>query len=360
MTVMASEVDIDFETQITEENLEEISNEENSDAFENIAEPVSDVSDGVENGNVSESYEEGNIISYVGMNLNEFELPENAIVQYEILDNPELNDIVLQQSINEEGVLVLTVGTLPPQIVEEGSMHVSLFNSFALGAAPSGEEPSNVMGINWDSVPANYEFNWDNSENCWEYGVWINGVCYKTPRGTYNTDVRHKIQMYSDGSNVYLRIVFAREFSSGQVANSNDYNFYFDNNYVAKYRVPGMTGQSYEPGVYYNFQVAHGDGPISGQIASGAEAIYRVTPDSANNEIYLKIPFDTFEAQTGKSLENVQTISYFSPNLMHDASKPVTCAGSSTGGTLLAVGLFAVVGGSFAIKGKESTKDGRD
>ena len=45
----------------------------------------------------------------------------------------------------------------------------------------------------WENLPCTYEYNWDNSQNFWQWGVWIDGVCYKTEPGTYSTDVRHKI-----------------------------------------------------------------------------------------------------------------------------------------------------------------------
>ena len=37
----------------------------------------------------------------------------------------------------------------------------------------------------WNSLPESYEYNWDNSQNCWSYGVWVDGVCYKTEEGSY-------------------------------------------------------------------------------------------------------------------------------------------------------------------------------
>ena len=289
--------------------------------------------------------------TYIGQNIGDITLPEGYIVNYEEVTDEKLNDIVLDQYTREDGVVVLVVATLAPVEVEEEESGIGLedlTNPFAL-AAPAAENSSYVMGIDWDSIPAVYEYNWDNSSNCWYYGVWIDGVKYTTPEGTYDTNVRHKMQMYSDGTNVYLRIVFAREFGPGQIANSNDYNFYFDGQYAAKFQIAGLTGKNYEPGEYYNFKIAHGDSAISSTLAEGAEAIYHVTDDGANNEVYLKIPFSAFEAQCGRSLDGVQKISYYSPNLMRNH---ISCAGSSTGGWGLVLVLFTGVIGSFAVKGK--------
>ena len=67
----------------------------------------------------------------------------------------------------------------------------------------------------WNDKPYSYEYNWDNSDNCWYYGVWYDGQCFKTPEGTYDTTVRHKMQLYSDNEYVYMHIVISEDYGSG-------------------------------------------------------------------------------------------------------------------------------------------------
>jgi len=348
LAVMAAEMD----KEIIEEDVDEIEPQAEEEVpngeQEEIPAPIEEEIVPEEDGSIVPSD------SYIGMNICDIDLPDDFIVNFEFTEDIEMADIVMDQYVDDEGYTVLVVGTLDSDAILGVAAKANLLSPFGLAPAPDNYD-SNVMGVNWGSVPAVYEYNWDNSMNCWEYGVWINGVCYKTPYGTYNTDVRNRIQMYSDGSNVYMRIIFAREFGVGQIANSNDYNFYFDGNYVAKFQIADMTGASFAPGEYYHFKLAHADSGLSGKIAPEAEAIYRVTDDMVNNELFLKIPFSALEDQSGRRLEGVQQIAFYTPNLMQNK---MYCAGSSTGGNLLVAGLFIVVCGSFAIKGKELLKNG--
>ncbi len=190
----------------------------------------------------------------------------------------------------------------------------------------------------WEDIPVSYEYNWDNSGNCWYWGVWVDGVCYKTEEGTYDTNVRHAMQLYSDGACVYLHITFSRDY--GAKFNGNDYQFYIDGE-MAAFQVTDENGNEltgavagWEPGVY-TVQVRHRAGSVSSELAVCGEACIAVKEGGINNEIELKIYCEDFQYQNSNiTFDNVSVIEFFTPNLMY---RRITAAGVSTYGAPLAI-----------------------
>lgn len=187
----------------------------------------------------------------------------------------------------------------------------------------------------WDGLPCSYEYNWDNSQNCWQWGVWVDDVCYKTEPGTYSTDVRHKMQMYCDGKNIYLHIVYSRDY--GIKLNGSDFQFYV-NGQMAAYQLLSEGGGSFEamaqraPGVY-PLEIRHRDTGLSFLYAEGADGYLYVTKDKINNEIEIRIPLPELKRQNSYiNTDTITTIEFFTPNLMY---RRISAVGTSTGPVLL-------------------------
>ena len=243
-------------------------------------------------------------------------------------------NIILDSYVDEDGNLVVLIsqGAAVPE--EDGKKTAS-----TRGDAPAVD--GSFSG--WDEIPSSYEYNWDNSQNCWQWGEWKDGVCYKTEEGTYDSNVRHEMKLYSDGENVYLKIKYATIYSGTQ-SNGDDYNFYIDGKQV-KYRIAwdnaqSITGATPGPGTY-QVDVRNGDYDISGTVVDGATAYYHVTEDQKNNELELKIPLSAFQMQNGEiDLDNYSMIQFYTPNLMY---RTISVAGSPTGAIPFAAGVFLLV-----------------
>jgi hypothetical protein len=243
-------------------------------------------------------------------------------------------NIILDSYVDEDGNLVVLIsqGAAVPE--EDGKKTAS-----TRGDAPAVD--GSFSG--WDEIPSSYEYNWDNSQNCWQWGEWKDGVCYKTEEGTYDSNVRHEMKLYSDGENVYLKIKYATIYSGTQ-SNGDDYNFYIDGKQV-KYHITwdnaqSITGATPGPGTY-QVDVRNGDYDISGTVVDGAVAYYHVTEDQKNNELELKIPLSAFQMQNGEiDLDNYSVIQFFTPNLMY---RRIGVAGSPTGAIPFAAGAFLLV-----------------
>lgn len=223
-------------------------------------------------------------------------------------------------------------------------------NSFSLTGSSTKSPVIDGNFEDWDGIPHSYEYNWDNSANCWYYGVWIDGVCYKTPVGSYDSNVRHKVALYCDGDNVYLHIEFSRDYSAKM--NGDFYNFDFDGKRTTM-RItyqgnslsnnPALT----QPGVY-PLEVRHGNGAVSGYVAEGSQAVVRVKPGNYNAELEIKIPLKTFVQQNSSiHLDQISVISWDnSGNLTY---RPVVATGTSSGPVVLAGLSFAVVAAAYVL-----------
>lgn len=213
-------------------------------------------------------------------------------------------------------------------IYESNEKKFSYKNSFDLMS-------SNKINIDgnfddWNDLPYSYEYNWDNSNACWYWGVWIGNDCYKTPEGTYSTDVRHKMQLYCDGEYVYLHIVFSRNYNS--TANGNDYQFYIngiETDFQVEYEDrTTLANTQKEIGIYKLF-ISHRNTGLSYQEVIGSLGYYRINNnENINNELELKIPLiEMVKQNSNVNLDTISTIEFFSPNLMY---RHISSVGTST------------------------------
>lgn len=253
----------------------------------------------------------------------------------------------------EKVYITISMGEEPDENLAEIVGEVSSVGSFGIAnylaaeAASSGTSSiTSMVGIDWGSVPGSYEFVYDNSDSCWNWGVWKDGVCYKSPPGEYNTDVRHFIQFYCDGRYVYLRIVFATVFS--YEACGDNYLFYLDGEQT-QYQLAlegeeSITGKTEALGYgIHQLVVEHVDSSLSGEAATGAVA-YLIKSEEANTEVQMKIPLsEMWNQNTIIDLENLNTIEFRCYPLMY---RNITASGADTLPWLGAVLAFAVIPGS--------------
>jgi len=264
-----------------------------------------------------------------------------ALEAVEFEDGTKLEVIkVYQYTDSAEAGAVYEV-SLSDVVSEDGTRQVTIYIS-------EGEDPDTSNGaaeVNWDEIPESYEYNWDNSQNCWNWGVWIDGECYKTPEGTYDTNVRHKIQLYSDGNYVYTRIVFSRDYQAA--ANGNWFNYTIDGQtasfQVEQYDGKDLANNNLAPGTY-GVAVRHANGDGSYSLANGASATYIVNDSLVNAELEIRIPLSEFAAQNSAiNLDSVGTIEFFTPNLMYQSVK---IEGASTSPLASAVAALVLVPGT--------------
>ena len=282
----------------------------------------------------------------------------DVLKQYVVSDEYPKNTII-QSYVDENGNLILVISQRAAATdVKEDKTDSGLLSDiasfFGLDAETgSGDSAPAVDGsfTGWDDIPASYEFNWNKPD------AWVDGVHYTE---TNSTDVRHEMKLYSDGENVYLKIVFAREFCNGQIGNGNDYQFWIDNEQMAAYQVEWPDGSSLsyntaEPGVYA-VDVRHRYSSWSYVLTDGAVAYYRINEGNLNNELELKIPLSEFLTQNPNiNLDNYSMISFFTPNLMQDK---INAAGASTGAEPFAAAVFLLVPASYVwMKRKDDKED---
>ncbi len=269
----------------------------------------------------------------------------NAVKQYVVSDEAA-KDTIMDSYVDENGNLVMVISQGAPVSTEEEEKDESVleevleevvgYNLDADLGSSSSAPPVDGSFSGWDDVPASYEFNWNKPD------AWVDDTHYTE---TNSTDVRHEMKLYSDGENVYLKVVFAREFKNGQIANGNDYQFWIDDEQMAAYQVEWPDGKqlsynSGEPGVY-KVDVRHRDSSWSYVLTDGAVAYYHINEGNLNNELELKIPMSEFVKQNPNiNLDNYSMISFFTPNLMQGK---ISTAGASTGAEPFAAAAFLLV-----------------
>lgn len=279
-------------------------------------------------------------------------------------------DIVYEQSIAGKVAaadagqvhISISLGQEPDEILAVATQEVSPLSTFGLARymEPEVTSASSQFGIDWDSLPASYEYNWDNSSNCWYQGVWIDGECFKSPEGKFNTDVRHKIQLYCDGQYVYLRIVYAREYKD--LVNGSYFQFFVDDE-MSVFQIMDQSGNAigktehFEPGVH-EMQVQHAGSHLSGKTVPDAKAYLTRHEKNFNPELELRIPLSEMQRQNDRiNLEHIGKIEFFTPNLMH---RRITASGASTYPMASAAAALLFVPGSTALLkrfGKKKKKD---
>lgn len=297
-------------------------------------------------------------------------LPEGMemeiIKTYEYSEEVPLDEVYEQTPIGKVAVeeagtvyLSISMGQEPEEVLAVASAEVNKMNSFGIAAymEPVEHSSSSMLGIDWDSLPCSYEYNWDNSANCWYWGMWVDGKCYKTPVGEYDTNVRHKMQLYCDGTNVYLHIVFATAYWDD--VNGNDYQFYIDNQMTAfqlEYEngrnVTGST-ERLDVGTH-QVKVVHRHPWLSSNTVDGALAYLTKYEDNVNAEIEVMIPLSQMEYQNSDiDIENMGTIEFYTPNLMY---RRITASGASTFPLATAGAAFVLIPGSTVLLKKYGKK----
>ncbi len=247
-------------------------------------------------------------------------------------------------------ILLMTMVLSNPVVASASETEYT--NTFSL----SSEKAITIDGdfSDWADLPVSYEYNWDNSENCWTYGVWVNGECYKTERGTYSTDVRHLMQMYCDGENVYLHIIFSRDY--GSRINTHDYQFWIDGHMAAfQLTAPGGLGMDTiltNPAGVYAIEVRHRDNWMSFLEADKSFAYVKLTESKQNDELEMCIPLSEMKRQNDSiNIETISTIEFITPNLMY---RRLTAVGTSSGPIVLAATCGGVaIGGYFLFRKKK-------
>jgi len=274
-----------------------------------------------------------------------------TIVEYRYSKEAQ-KDIVFEQSVSgmvpiedaRKVCIVISMGVDPDETIVDGITE------------PLNQKITSRYGINWEEQPEVYEYNWDNSEECWEKGIWIDNVKYITPKGTYNTNVRHKIQLYTDGTYVYTHIVFSRDYEAA--ANGNWYKYYVDGNLAAfqieTYNGTQLANNNLSPGTY-EVVVRHADGSVSGQVATGASAFYTVFESQVNAHLEMRIPLSEMVLQNENiDADSFGSITFTTPNLMLGT---ITAAGAGTSPFAMAVAAFAIIPAVAVIKSKKRKED---
>ena len=218
----------------------------------------------------------------------------------------------------------------------------SYTNSFSLSEGSSIVIDGDFS--DWNGLPCSYEYNWDNSQNCWYWGVWISqDEVYRTEPGTYSTDVRHQMQMYCDGEYIYLHIIYGRNYE--KKINGNDFQLFVGGE-MAAFQVVTLEGDDIETladdeaGVY-PVEVRHRDTQLSFTNAQGTNGYLYRTEDNFNNELEIRIPLEELQRQNPDiNIETLSTIEFFTPNLMY---RRISAVGTSSAPILLATMCSGIV-----------------
>ncbi len=350
-----SEAATEAESEAKSEMATEAESEAKSEAAteaESEAKPEAATED-VESAFLNKNGEEVIPSSLVGVDYNtvaeSYDGEVNVLKQY-VVSEETTADTIMESYIDEDGNLVMVISKGAEQeevaATEEAGLLQTVFGLTAESSdsesAPTvdGSVGDNGSFSGWDDVPVSYEYNWNKTD------AWVDGVHYTD---TNSTDVRHGMQMFTDGENVYLNITFSREYGAfGTYANGNDYQFYVDGQ-MAAYQVEFADGSQLAqskvaPGVY-EVDVRHRASSISYTLVDGATAYYNVTPDNINNQLQIKLPLSELQKQNGSiNLDNFSMIQFYTPNLMSDR---ISAAGSPTGSVPFAAAVFLLVPASY-------------
>lgn len=288
------------------------------------------------------SVEESQIIEIpelVGMSCEEAEellkeFPIEIIKTYEASEEYE-EDIIMEQNlvgaVEVTGVtrLELTISLGEETETAEMATNVRMMKGTAFGIG-SGNTPIAIDGNfgDWSDKPYSWEYGYDNSAECWNWGVYVDGVCYIYPEGTFDEKVRHKMSLYCDGENIYFYVMMAQTYGAG--FSGEDYTFIVDGQKISfQLFFPDGTGSvgNKAPG-NYNMTVKHRNGAVSYTIADGAQAVLNVHDTKYNNELELKIPLETLKMQNPNiDLDNIGTIQTWTSHLMY---RPISASGADT------------------------------
>lgn len=290
----------------------------------------------------------------------------DIIKNYEYTGEDNEGIVIAQDKVGElenlsQVTITISLGQEPQEFLAQSTDNGIDLGSFGLAAYQSAANHTTKykLGIDWDSLPYSYEYNWDNSDSVWKWGMWVNGQCIILPQGEFNTDVRHKMQLYCDGTYVYYHVVMCTDY--GAKVNGQDYQFYIDGQmaaYTLTFRdgrsITGNTG-NLAPGTY-ELDVRHRNSALSYQVADGTLAYMTKYDNDYNAEIEMRVPLASMKEQNPDiDIENIGSIEFFNPNLMY---RRITAAGASTfplqsaGAALLVVPLSTLLLGRKTKKSK--------
>lgn len=208
--------------------------------------------------------------------------------------------------------------------------------------------------LDWSTIPYSWEYGYDNSEACWIYGMWQNGLCYTTPENTYDTDVRNKIALYSDGEYLYVNVIQATVNGPNRI-NGTTLNFTVDGVKTGFQLVDstGTTLESITSQGTYEVYLKHADGSVSGEFVEDSKAYVYVNQTTYNSEFEFKLPLTALAYQNPDiDMENINEVVFNSESLTY---KGVTIVGVSTFPIIF--GLLCLISVSFvAYKGLKSKK----
>ena len=252
-------------------------------------------------------------------------------------------DVVLQQSVSGTVSvdvagsvnLVISLGQEPvgEQLLEESDVN----EAGAFGLSAYREEPAIIIDgsyEDWSDKPYSWEYNWDNSEECWFTGVWSVGddglQGYTCPQNTYDANVRHKVSLFVDGQYAYLYVQFARCYDKGFIG--WDYMFSLGEGQEVKFVLTDLDGSDFttegkEPGVY-ELVVKHGDSALSWQNVLGAKAFLKINEQKYNAELEMCIPLSQMKEQDSNiDTRHIGVLQWWSPNLTY---RRVSASGAGT------------------------------
>ncbi len=275
--------------------------------------------------------------------------------------------------------IVISLGEEPDESLSEAT-EANILSTFGLARyiRPNERPADSQFGIDWDNLPHSYEYNWDNSQLCWDQalGMWHEGIQYVTQYGTYDVHVRHKVQLYCDGTYAYLRIKFATIY--GSKVNGENYNFYVDEGHggrgghgreqAATFQVVYPNGGGSITGNInklaagtHAVEVQHANGSQSGQAVIGALGYLTKYDTNMNAVLEIRIPLSAMQEQNRAiNLEHIHMLEFFSPNLMY---RRVRASGASTFPLVSAgVALVLIPGSTVLLKkyGKKKSKESNE
>lgn len=169
----------------------------------------------------------------------------------------------------------------------------------------------------WADKPFVWEYNWNNPPLAGENG--------------YTTNSRHKISLFRDDNNVYLHIIMAKNYYNSLVG--NDYEFTCDG-ITTHFNITTISGASINNSSFgvgiFPVNLVNESGKFSGQTAQDCSGMLKRKSGGINDEVEIKIPIKDFHLQDNKiAVNNVKTISFFTPNLMMWGDS-ITCVDTDT------------------------------
>ncbi len=279
----------------------------------------------------------GKTVEYVTNWFKNNKMTDYLVWKYEYSDTVE-KDIVIRSYLCDDSrtEVVVSLGAEPNESLDDDTENGDDDSDITGGfSANSDANPITIDGTytDWDGLPSSYEFNYDNSEQCWYWGYWLNGANYTTPVDTYDTNVRHKMQLYCDGDYAYIHIVFATNYYAKTC--SEGYQFYLDGQ-EASFRLYYKNGNSTQslsslPNGAGTYQLAikhqNGNG-LYGQDAIDSLGYITKKADNNNAELELKIPVSEMKRQNPSIDEkHFAKIEFYCSNLMY---RRISAAGAST------------------------------